>query len=380
VHDRLRCMGPVAVSLSGGLDSTSVTALAAAELTQLDANQAGLRSYSYVFDELHICDERAYITPVVERYGLKPNYIVSDNKWPLHDLANWPVQADPVTFDPYWWLIIGLMEAAQQDGTRVMLTGHFGDWLFEGAAFWAADLLRDLRLRELWSTLRSAGAGNRRIHLIDNGLRQFIPPRARQMYRQARPHDQMVLNPSLHPQLAAETRLYEHLDQRHRSAEYGAPGIWKRYSSLTHGVVPPTMAAIMTLWNQYGIEHLEPMRDRHLVEFALSVPADQLGLPGAGNSKRLLRSAMSGILPDSVRLRRDKTTFRALYLRGLLGHARGTVERILQQPEIVRRGLVDPAWLAEALPQGCRYSDEGFSLWRCVTLELWLRRYFSGSE
>ena len=154
--------------------------------------------------------------------------------------------------------------------------------------------------------------------------------------------------------------------------------MWNRYRDLTFGIVPPTMADLLTMWNQHGVELLEPMRDRHLVEYVLSIPADQLGLPEPGKSKKVLRKAMKELLPDLVRTRREKTGFIELYLLGLLDKERQTVENILRQPQIVSRKFVDPDWLADTLPRGCTFTDEGLSLWRCVTLELWLQRYQPG--
>jgi asparagine synthase (glutamine-hydrolysing) len=378
VSDRLRCSGRVGVSLSGGLDSTSITAVAATDPKHPAAGPGQLRGYSYVFQELSSCDESVYISSVVERYGLQQTYVLGDDRWPLRDLENWPVPADPVSYDPYWWLLIGLMEAAQTDKVQVMLTGHFGDWLFGGAVYWAADMLHDLRLRELWPFVKSSNLKNKRSHLIDNGLRQFLPLRVRDSFRKIRPRDQLALHPAIHHRLATQTGLRERLTGRRQAPGFGAPGIWNRYRDLTFGFVPPSMADLVTMWNQYGIELLEPMRDRRLVEYVLSIPADQLGLPEPGKSKMMLRKAMTGLLPDLVRLRRDKTVFWELYLSGLLDKERQTVERILHQPQIVCREFVDADWLAAALPNGCILSEAGFALWRCVTLELWLQRYQPG--
>jgi asparagine synthase (glutamine-hydrolysing) len=47
-----------------------------------------------------------------------------------------------------------------------------------------------------------------------------------------------------------------------------------------------------------------PLLDRHLIEFMLSVPVEQLQRDGENRSP--FRRAMQGILPESVRLRRDK--------------------------------------------------------------------------
>jgi asparagine synthase (glutamine-hydrolysing) len=361
--------------LSGGLDSTSVTAVAVTEPRHPAAYPGQLRSYSYIFRELTTCDESSYIASVVERYGLQQTNVIGDDCWPLRDLAEWPIPADPVSFDAYWWLIIKLMQAAQADDVRVMLTGHFGDWLFGGSVYWAADMLRDLKVRELWSILRASDFKNKRQYLINNGLRQFIPPAMRSRYRMLRPRDQLARHPSIHPNLATKTDLPNRLTGRQPDPGFNAPGMWNRYRDLTFGIVPPTMADLATMWNRHGIELLEPMRDLKLIEFVYSIPADQLGLPEPGKSKRVLRAAMEGLLPDAVRRRRTITSFEALYLLGLMDKERHTVECILDQPQIVSREFVDPDWLADTLPGGCTFTDEGFSLWRCVTLELWLNRH-----
>ena len=100
VRCRLRTSGPVGISLSGGLDSPSLAAIAAELLPASNAQQERLLSFSYVFDELTECDEREYIIPVVEKLGLDANYVVSDNQWTLKDLSSWPVDRAMVAADP----------------------------------------------------------------------------------------------------------------------------------------------------------------------------------------------------------------------------------------------------------------------------------------
>jgi asparagine synthase (glutamine-hydrolysing) len=59
----------------------------------------------------------------------------------------------------------------------------------------------------------------------------------------------------------------------------------------------------------YGMRHCMetryPLADVRLLEFFLSLPAKVLGQPGV--SRYLFREAMKGILPESTRLRNDKT-------------------------------------------------------------------------
>jgi asparagine synthase (glutamine-hydrolysing) len=55
-----------------------------------------------------------------------------------------------------------------------------------------------------------------------------------------------------------------------------------------------------------GFEYAYPMLDLRLVEFCLRLP-DRLKLHPGGQRRTLIRSAMSGRLPDRVRLRDDKS-------------------------------------------------------------------------
>ena len=62
--------------------------------------------------------------------------------------------------------------------------------------------------------------------------------------------------------------------------------------------------------DRLGINVVDPLRDRRLVEYVMAIPAYVLGQPGRYTySKQILRNAMRGRLPETVRLRRDKPIF-----------------------------------------------------------------------
>jgi asparagine synthase (glutamine-hydrolysing) len=124
----------------------------------------------------------------------------------------------------------------------------------------------------------------------------------------------------------------------------------------------------------HGIEARVPFLDHRLVEFSIGL-GDRHKLVG-GDTKRVLRSAMRGILPESVRQRRDKlgfTTPEQAWFRGPLREAVrvGVGETLARYP-----GLFDPnvvwALVAEML-DGRRNID--FSLWRIINLGIWGRLF-----
>lgn len=145
---RIRSIGPVGLSLSGGLDSTLLAALATGLLPESNLPQRRLKTFSYVFDELKSCDERAYIQPVVDHLGLAAASTPCDDKWALKDLARWPMERDTIWNDAYSWLVVAVAEAARSAGCRVLLSGQYGEVLFLGGHYWAAELIRAGRWRE----------------------------------------------------------------------------------------------------------------------------------------------------------------------------------------------------------------------------------------
>jgi hypothetical protein len=85
---------------------------------------------------------------------------------------------------------------------------------------------------------------------------------------------------------------------------------------------------------------------------------------------------MESLLPAPVLERQDKTSFYPLFERGVYQREWGAVESLLHRPELVRREYVSEDWLQEELNPDRIRPDLGLALWLCISLELWLRRYW----
>ncbi len=376
VRCRLRSVGHIAISLSGGLDSTSLAALAAPMLPQNNAGSMRLRSYSYVFNELHSCDEREFIEPVVAKYALQATYLPCDDKWPLKDLNQWPTSRDFVFADPYLWLPVAVMNAAQASNIRLLLGGYYGDTLFGGGRFWALDMLRGKRLGVLAKTVIDARSLiNWQQDIFDNGLRQLLPAKVVRGYRRWRPRTVKEIAPAIHPDLVSRTNVEQRLSFSDQRSKFPIPGQWHRYNNLMLSVYSQGLSATRHLYNGYGIEPVGPYYDRRLVEFVMAVPAEELGRPDY--DRRLHRRAMTGLLPEKVRLRRHFTVFTPLLLKGLQVEEKETVKRILTDPLVVQYKYIDGDWLRRQLAQDFVLSDESMRLWFVLCLELWLQRYWT---
>ena len=367
VAARMRCAGTVGVSLSGGLDSTALTALAAELMGERALPQDKLLSFSYVFDRYPSCDERRYIEPLVARYGLEATYISGDRAWPLSDFSSWPIYRGYIYSNAYGRLPQLVAAAAESAGCRVLLTGMYGDHLFYCSRYWAAYLLQRRDYITLLSLLRSERESiDWRQGLLNRGVRPLLPSPVKQLYRRWRPRASVQTNPGIH-----ERALQLHAAPDPRDREPGTLRT-RRYTDLFDERIAAGRSVALRISNGFGFEQVDPYRDRRLLEFIMAIPGEHLGLPG--NNKRLLRSAVGERLPAVTRARQEKTNFSALFRDGLLKRERETVRRLLKKPEIVEREYVDGRWLEQELAAGEAWSGGGLFLWLAVCLELWLQK------
>lgn len=364
----VRCRLPreddVAVLMSGGLDSTSVAATAAAEGS---GSGRSVHSISWVFDQLPQADERRFIEPVVERHRLQRHYVLGDDEWPLRDLATWPVRADAPWQGPYCRLQDSAYRVARENGVSVLLTGEFGDHLFADSAFWLRDwlthrglavglrgLLLEIAERGLTSVLRSGPLRSAASRALGWRGRRSAPP--------------AWLTPKACSLVAAA---------RESARQVGFPLAVRESSAPYPRILDPLCALASSLEHpaarRAGIDLRRPYRDRRLIEFILAIPAHLLQRPGA--TKWILRQAMRGVLPEEVRQRRWVSSLLPLTARGLVEREAARVDQIVGRPDAIWRRFVDADWLTASFPQRLRRGLDGIEsvvAWQCICGQLWL--------
>ncbi len=375
IQCRMRCIGDIGVSLSGGLDSSAIAALAATLMASNEKIPQPLKSFSYAFDELVECDERSYIRPLVKEYDIQPQFLLCDDKWPLKDLDDWSTSRDYILTDPYALLPASVRSAAEVAGVKLLLVGYYGDSLFGGGAYWVLDMLLHGRLLDIIKTTGSHAATiDWRDTFFDHGLRRLIPSSLRHGYRRFIPRRPEKFVAAINKQFIRRTNIAEFMAQP-TGGEGWRPGLWERYKGLTPDALGQGYSVVRYQYNRHHLDAVHPYYDRRLVEFVMAVPAYILG--GPDYDRRVHRLAMKGILPEEIRLRRDRTTFVTLALKGLQIHEWSKVRNLLSSPQVVERGYVDPSWLCNRLDTGFDLSPDSLLLWRILCLELWLQRYWS---
>lgn len=123
----------------------------------------------------------------------------------------------------------------------------------------------------------------------------------------------------------------------------------------------------------HSVESRVPYLDHRLVEFALGLPDDYKLADGV--TKRVLRAAMTGILPERIRTRVDKIAFATSEARWLLGPDASWFRARVADAVDSSNGFVSAAMLArfDAMAAGTQPFDR--SAWRAISFGQWLRAF-----
>lgn len=279
VDGRLAVHSNPAVSLSGGLDSSSLAVVACREKGVL---------VSAIFPGLS-CDETRYIDAVVAKTGwegisVEPREMGGVDEW-RRDL--WELDS------PWPDLQRGLAQALVREVSRrrgtALMTGLGGDEIFVDDQL-AADFLRAGWFR--WALVTARG-------WWWELARQVI-----RRWRRGRPRQREVapwIRPSLREALAE-------VDEE-EPARGG--GTWTEKTMegyLHHREVEWGLEVLEGRCARHQVAPVHPFLDREVAEFVLALPLS-LRFPGSWDSKSLLRRSLGSRLPPSVLYRRDKVVF-----------------------------------------------------------------------
>lgn len=362
------------VLLSGGLDSTSVAALARTESDRTPPP----RAYSALFPQHDSIDESELIAEAagdLERTSIA----VHDGsmvRGSLEYLQRWelPLQA------PNHFLWQPLLERAASEGTTVMLDGEGGDELWKFSPYLLADRLTAGRLlatarlsREMLGADRYRGWRSTMPYLRLYGAKGAIPLPLHRAIR--RRHSPERYAPRWFNANSAQV-LFENQDQWAWKRHQG-PRWWAYMADLLTSVRERLGVGdyLRHRAAMAGLDARHPLIDLDLVEFALGLPPD-LAID-ADLERPVLREAIAGLVPDSIRLRPGKSYFSALFHDCLEGRDARLIHRLLDgRPEIGRYVDLDTVRhdLLDELPPGARRGPAWpWSVWRLVTAECWLR-------
>jgi asparagine synthase (glutamine-hydrolysing) len=379
VARRMPASGGVAgIFLSGGLDSGAVAAMAQA-IAPVDAE---LRGYSAVFPHHPTMDESSLVLELCGQLNLPgeliPVQTTSMLRAALDHLQAWRVPSP----SPNLHFLRRLGEAACADGAFVVFDGEGGDELFGLAPFYLADLVRHGRLLRAQGLARrvpwfsaTPSLGETGQVLWAYGAKGALPAGVHRLRRRRRTPEQRT--PSWLNRSAAGALVTVDEDWAWKTRCQRDGPLWWRDRVETLIVGRQLAGAADHLRQILGRETIDAhplLDDLDLIELVLRLPPDASF--DAEFDRPLLREATNGLLPDSIRLRRDKTYFNQLFVDCLAGPDRPLIEALVGAPdarvnEYVRPDVVRSRFLDA--PPGRRNGFWAWTTWRLLVLETWLR-------
>lgn len=375
---------PVGMLLSGGLDSSLITALAARDAS------AGFDCFTIAYPSAdnrldHAAEDLPHARALARQLGLPLHEIdlqpqVAD-LWPqLIDHLDEPL-ADPAAIACYL-----ICQLARQHGVKVLLSGQGGDELFCGypryqvlhatAGLDRWPLAPRRMIARLAARLPGAregrfGASLRRTRRV---LTELAEPAATRFLNLCANTSQAeisrIWSPAVRNTLHAET--FRDDCQRHIAATglNGLSALQERDLAIylpNHNLNYTDKMSMAV-----GVEARVPLLDLELVNTVTRYPyAWLLGR----ETKVLLREAARGIVPDTI-IDRPKAGFGAPYRKWLRYDLAELWHDLTSESAVKARGWFDYAALQDARARSQAGQDDLYMLqWAVLTMELWARRF-----
>jgi asparagine synthase (glutamine-hydrolysing) len=381
VAERASQVGATTVWMSGGRDSTAVFAAGEQTLRERGAGETLLPiSVSYPPGDPGREDE--YIEAVAGHWG-RPVRWVNALEVPLLDRpAERAAERDEPFAHLYEMFNRRLARESASLGSHVALDGVGGDQLFLVSSVYLSDLLRRGRLFELVREWRAGG-------FTGSGFRSFfrwaIQPAlpssmlyAARFARNGRPLQGELrrrLPEWIEPEFAARHGLSEHVRALPRPRRGESIAATESRWYFTDPFFPAVFGMMASFALEEGVELRSPLYDARLLSFAATRPRDERCT--GHETKRLLRRAMKGLVPDEVLANRNgRTGVTAGYFdRAMREVQAGVVTETLRQPVLARLGLVEPEALERGRSRFMRTGsgDLGLRLFLTMQAELWMR-------
>ncbi|MFF3937322.1 asparagine synthetase B family protein [Streptomyces phaeofaciens] len=342
----------VGVLLSGGIDSSLVTALAA------KLHSHPVRTYSISFgDELP--NELGYSGLVAAHCHTRHRVLTVSGEAVAARLADTAALLDSPVGDPLTVPNLMLAEAVAADGLSVVLNGEGGDPVFGGPKNLPM-LVQEMHAGapgapgSPWYEDR-ATAYLRSYRKCGTDLPDLLTADALSALESAPPPQRFV-----EPYLTGPDRMTHLLNQL-------------LHCNLRTKGAHHILTKVERLTASQGIQGRAPLFDRRVVDHAFATPP-ALKLRGTAE-KWVLKEAVRDLLPATV-VDRPKSGMRVPVQQWLSGPLREPVGDLLLGRAARRRGLFRPdtvrTWMRG---EGALLPRQGGKLWLVLTLELWLRAY-----
>ncbi len=350
----------VGACLSGGLDSSSIVSVVAREFPETE-----FKTFTIYYEGKNEVDERPWVNAVLRKYPkLSPHFLkpseqdIAESFIDAINHAEVPI-AGSSPLSQYF-----VMKLARQAGMKVLLDGQGSDEYLAGY---------------MHSFYRHIGGYFRKLN-IPGGISELNSHAAMQGMNFKKKAD--VFLKSLLTTGLSEKQLYS-FEYRNYYPFLGpdqkTPLDFRRLKGsplkkfLYNLVFTTSLPSLLHYEDRnsmaFSIESRVPFLDHRLVEYAFSLADDDL--IHRGETKRILRNAMKGIIPEQIAGRKDKKGF---VTPGEIKWLRGPLKFLLDADLKNLDGL-DQRKIREVLTQFKKGDNSQANfVWRILVLNYWLER------
>ena len=370
VKIRMRSDVRIGTALSGGLDSgatfSAMNYLANQEGNQVREAQDWQHGFCAHYPESSL-DETKWAKIVTDAINVPLQKVTIDplnSGWSIND-AFYQVE------DPYLTLPLPMLStyrAISNSGIKVTLDGHGADELFSGyghlsSAFKSSN---PKETSELISIIKSLQSGkyihksrNIKIDFLKKKLIEFLKSHLR------KPEKYLKTLLGRSDWEFVQYKL-EYPDQNHSEFKKLDP-LSKNLYEIFHITVLPTLLRNYDRYSMSsGVEIRMPFMDHRLVSYTFSLP--WTSKVGGTYTKRIMRDALKGILPEPIRTRRDKIGWNAPLHEWLQGPLKSEIDDLMFKDDLPQK-VID-AWQQFQKKINPSFS-EGQKIWTLLMPELW---------
>ncbi|MGB9596990.1 MAG: asparagine synthase (glutamine-hydrolyzing), partial [Candidatus Poribacteria bacterium] len=360
---------PVGSCLSGGLDSSSVVCIAnklifdngVAEKKIIGERQ---KTFTAVYEDKSV-DESHYAEEVIRLTSAEKNFIFPDGDmlWQELEKVTWHQEEPFLSTSIYaQW---NVTREASNKGVKVLLDGQGGDELLGGyysrfIPVWAKTLLKKGHPVRMMNEIKAFSDVIRvkPKNVIISTLADFLPKKAVKFIKSLSQKRSPLINGNLY--------------DKYQNRFFFGP----RYCNLNDYMDVIMGYGLLNLLRYedrnsmaFSVEARVPFLDSEFVKFACQLPLTQK-IRG-GWSKVILRNAMKGILPESIRLRRPKLGFATPEHRWLTQN-RDQIRNIFVSNNFRSDDFVSRNWILSNL-DAILSEKQAMNLWSCISLGIWMR-------
>ncbi|MEX1047241.1 MAG: asparagine synthase-related protein [Actinomycetota bacterium] len=385
VH-RLRSAHPVAISLSGGLDSSSIFCLAETLRRAEPGHFPRLVPLTFSPMDGTLADEHEFLTDIKRQYGVEVIDMPSRASPPTATTREVVWATEHPAVETMWEGLSAFWSRAKNEGARVLITGHLGDqFVFDRS--YLVDLFDGLRWRDIYAHLREyprwyteADTTPLSRGFFRQVVRDHLPASLLPVARRARA---AIRPPTL------DNPWYSDNFRRLASQPVSSPPFVRSQFASAHAASIYAQARgrqimLALEWDNLahsarGLDLCFPFADRDLISYLMSIPGEMSNYGGV--PRMILREAMKDVIPNSVRNRRWKATYGRIMEDALHLDEPQLLSAAGDPRTAARLGFVDPGRVRRRLETAREAGPNDETLWECSTLlglEVWAETFFPG--